>query len=100
MLFVVHAQLEAALEPRHHFADAVDIHDEPTVRSPELALIEALQQFLERAAIALPLEVGSRHADHAILDGREADVFLVHEDHATTGAQHDLAGLARLTLLE
>ena len=35
LLLVVHAQLVRALEPRHDFADAVDIHQVGAVRPPE-----------------------------------------------------------------
>src|SRR5579863_9733242 len=35
LLLVVHAQLVRALEPGHHFADPVDVHQVRAVRSPE-----------------------------------------------------------------
>jgi hypothetical protein len=35
LLLVVHAQLERTLEPGHHFADAVDVHQVRPMRPPE-----------------------------------------------------------------
>ena len=35
LLLVVHAQLVRALEPRHYFTDAVDVHQVRPVRPPE-----------------------------------------------------------------
>ena len=46
-LFVVHAELEAGLEPGDDFADAVDVHQPGTVDAPELFGVEAGLEFLD-----------------------------------------------------
>ena len=53
---VVHAQLITRLEPRHHFANVVDIHHKSAMRPPEERRIQQFQQLFQRAAFRVPLE--------------------------------------------
>jgi hypothetical protein len=43
LLFVVHPQLIARLEPGHHFADLIDIHHEAAMGAPEARWVEQFQ---------------------------------------------------------
>ena len=56
LLLVVHAQLVAGLEPRHHFADVVDVHHKAAMGAPETRRVQQLQQLFEGAALGLALE--------------------------------------------
>jgi hypothetical protein len=43
LLFVVHPQLVRALEPGHHFLDALGIHQIGAVDTPEEIRVEAIE---------------------------------------------------------
>ncbi len=43
LLFVVHAELVAALEPRNHFFDAVDVYDKGAMGAPEHVGVETAE---------------------------------------------------------
>ena len=54
LFLVVQAQLIRAFEPGNDFLDPVNVYQERTVGAPEEIGIEAIQQFLEGAAVGLP----------------------------------------------
>ena len=68
LLLVIHPQLVAALEPRHHFLDVVDVHHERPVRAPEEARVQEFQQLLERPELRLPFKRRRRDRDGSIID--------------------------------
>ena len=65
LLLVIHAQLIGALEPRHNFLDAVDVHQVGAVGAPEKIRVESFQQFLQGPAVGLslhPVDAGGHYA--------------------------------------
>src|SRR6516164_5657315 len=88
LLLVVHPQLVGTLEPGHHLADTVDVHEIRAMSTPKKICVETVQQFLERPAIGLSLHPRcsrSHDCDHAVFDPRIADVLLIHQKHASDG---------------
>src|SRR5258706_7868908 len=99
LLLVVHAQLVAALEPRHHFLDAIDVHHKTAMRPPEEIGVERLQQLFQGAAVGMAFHGVSHYADDTVFDGGVADLFLVHQHESSSRADHYLAGLGLRRLL-
>src|ERR1700721_2903605 len=56
LLLICHPQLIGALEPRHDFANLVNVDQERSVRAPEHRRIEQIEQLVERAALRLPFQ--------------------------------------------
>ena len=54
LLLVVHAQLVAGLEPRHHFADVVDVDHKAAMGAPEERRVKQFEQLFKRAALGVP----------------------------------------------
>src|SRR6266540_6814281 len=79
LLAVIHADLVAALEPGHHFLDAIDVDQERAVRAPEEVEVEGAHQLFHGAAVAVALHALRHHGDDAVFDGGKADVFLIDE---------------------
>ena len=50
LLSVIHSQLVARLEPRHHFANMVDVDHKAAMRAPEQRGVKQFEQFFKRAA--------------------------------------------------
>src|ERR1700743_3292723 len=61
LLLVIHAQLIAALEPRHNFLDVIDIHNIGAMRPPEDRRIEQIEQFFQLSAFRLPRSRRNRY---------------------------------------
>ncbi len=101
VLGVVHAELVAGFEPGHDLADVLDVDDEGAVGSPEGLRVELIHEFFEGSAVGMAFDGWRDDADRPVLDGGEADLFLVDEQQAALGADDDLAGLPerRLSLL-
>ncbi len=57
--------------------------------------IQQVQQFLERAALGVSLEVLRDDADDALVDRREADLRLVHQQQPVLRLNDELCGLCR-----
>ena len=56
VLLVVHAELVAGLEPRHHFFDPVDVHQVRAVHAPEQVAVEIGLQIFDGAVVGLAFE--------------------------------------------
>src|SRR5579884_1528167 len=69
LLLVVHAEHVARFEPRHHFADVIDVHQVGTMRAPEGVWIELREQFLQGAAIGLSFHLRGGDTDDPVFDG-------------------------------
>src|ERR1700742_4678822 len=100
LLLIIHAQLIAALEPRHNFLDVIDIHNIGAMRPPEDRRIEQIEQFFQRSAFRLPFERRRHHGNYAFVDRGETDIFLINEQQAALRLQNDLSAMTlRLLLL-
>src|ERR1039457_4037516 len=84
VLAVVHAQLEAALEPRDHFLDPVDVHQERPVYAPEDLRVQVRLQLFDRPVIRFALDRRRYHRYEPVVDGRVNHVLCI--DHAVTAA--------------
>ncbi len=92
-LGVVHAELVAGFEPRHDFADVLDVDDEGAVGAPEGFGVELLHELFEGAAVGVAFDCIGDDADGAVVDGGEADFALIDEQKAALGADDDATGL-------
>jgi hypothetical protein len=98
LLFVVHFEHEAGLEPGHHFLDVVDVDEEGTVRAPERFLVEGAEEFLEGAIVGSAFDVFGDDRNEAAFDGSEDEIARIDEKHALLGADKDFGGLRRRRL--
>jgi len=78
--------------PQIVFATA---YDQYAVRAPEQRSIQLFEQFFEGAAFGVPLEVPRNNANHAFVDGRVADIRLVHQQQPVLRLHHKLGRLGR-----
>src|ERR1022692_3388312 len=51
VLFIVHAELIARLEPGHHFLDAVDVHQIGAMHAPEHLAVQVCLEILNRPVV-------------------------------------------------
>src|ERR1022692_2225872 len=82
MLPVVHAELVARLEPRHHFLDLVNIHQKRPVHTPEGVLVQVGLQIFDGAVVGMPLDVGGHQRNHTVVDGGVDHILRVHDEIA------------------
>ena len=71
------------------------------MRAPERIGIEAAEQFFQSAAVGLTfhaVRTGGDHADDAVFNRSEANVFLVDQEKASGSLQQDFGGLRLLRL--
>src|SRR5579871_6092314 len=68
VLLVVHAELVARLEPRHHFLDPVDVDQVGTVHAPEHLAVEAGLEILDGAVVGLAFQVRRDQRNQAAID--------------------------------
>jgi hypothetical protein len=71
--------LALPLEPRHHLADVVDVDHKAAMGAPEERRVQQFQQLFQGAALGVALEGLRDHANHALVDGRVADLGLVDQ---------------------
>ena len=63
--------------------------------SPEKIGIETIEQFFQSAAVGLSFHAARttrHHRDNAIFNGRETDVFLIHQEQSAGRLQKDFRG--------
>ena len=98
LLFVVHFEHEAGLEPGHHFLDVVNVDEEGAVRAPERFLVEGAEEFLEGAIVGSAFDIFGDDGNEAAFDGSEDEIARIDKKHALLGAHKDFGGVGRRRL--
>ena len=93
LFLVIHAELVSGFKPRDDFSDLIDVDDEAAVCAPEDRRIELIQEFLDRSALGLALELMCHDANDALIDFSEADFGLIDEQESAARLHYELGGV-------
>src|SRR5262249_11271433 len=90
LLFVVHFEHVAGLEPGHDLLDVMNVYKVGAVRAPENVGVKCGVHLFERAVVGSAISFARADCDEAVGDGGEDEVFRANEQHALLGFNEQL----------
>src|SRR5581483_2187071 len=98
VLFIVHAELIARLEPWHHFLNPVDVHQERPMYAPEHLAVQAGLQVFDGAIVRLPFQIRGHQRDQTAVNCGVDHIVSVDDEIPVIGPHEQLAARSRSRL--